>query len=360
MPSIPATAKLQPTRRRSLESLADLLQEGSLAPEVQRRARFLFERAMQMSGSAPAQQTNLSGGPGSAPSVLGNRRLVYVHGICQHLPGFSDSWWAALHDFETTAFGEGVLGQTRLEVVWSDVIAAGSLAAAMRPADAVEPARAKVAAEIRAALADRLDRHAIDAGPPTASGTAPLVAAPIHSLLDIPAVDCVEDFAVYLVNDQVRQEIIDRFTEVVRPLLQQSLEVDIISHSWGTVVAYEGLCELEDGGLSTPLVRNLFTAGAALSIEPVKSRLRPANRDGHRPAMVRRWVNVDAHGDVIGGPLQGRPYQIDNDFPRVAAFGCGDFLGFVNPTCAHGSYFIQGNVAVNRDIFAKFIDAPQS
>src|SRR5205807_342343 len=117
-----------------------------------------------------------------------------------------------------------------------------------------------------------------------------------------------------------------------------------------------GLRELEDDNLTAPLVRNLFTVGAALSIEPVKARLRPANRDGHRPAMVRRWVNVDAHGDIIGGPLQGRPYQVDDDFPNVPAFGCGDFLGIVNPACAHGSYFVEGNAAVNRDIFAKFIE----
>jgi metacaspase-1 len=113
---------------------------------------------------------------------------------------------------------------------------------------------------------------------------------------------------------------------------------------------------LAANGATEPRVRNFFTVGAALSIGPVKMRLRPANRDGARPAMVRRWLNLNAHGDVVGGPLQGRPYEVDSDFPNLDPFGCRSFLGLVNPQCAHGSYFVGGNDAVNRDIFAEFID----
>ena len=49
--------------------------------------------------------------------------IVYVHGICTHLQGFSDGWWDALHPF-TTAFGAGERGPggTRDEVVWSDLV----------------------------------------------------------------------------------------------------------------------------------------------------------------------------------------------------------------------------------------------
>jgi hypothetical protein len=162
-------------------------------------------------------------------------------------------------------------------------------------------------------------------------------------MLSIPGAECVDDFASYLVDSSVRQAIIDRFTGVVQPLLSGGLEIDIISHSWGTVVAYEGLRQLEDAGSVQPRVRNFFTVGAALSIAPVKQRLRPTNQDGRRPAMVRRWVNLNAQGDVVGGPL-------------LTPFTCGTFLGIVNPTCAHGSYFQLGNVAVNRDIFGTYIE----
>ena len=74
--------------------------------------------------------------------------------------------------------------------------------------------------------------------------------------------------------------------------------------------------------------------------------------------MVRRWVNLNAHGDPVGGPLQGRPYAVDFDFPNLVAFGCTSFVGIVNPTCAHGSYFTTGNLATNREIFARFINDP--
>ena len=182
--------------------------------------------------------------------------------------------------------------------------------------------------------------------------------ADARSFVTIPGLDCVDDFSAYLVDDAIRQKIIDRFTDVVQPLLAQNLELDIISHSWGTVVAYEGLRQLEDSGITQTLVRNLFTVGAALSIGPVKMRLRPANQDGRRPAMVRRWVNLNAHGDVVGGPLQGRPYKVDFDFPNLDPFGCGSFMGIVNPSCAHSSYFQVGNASVNQDVFAGFIDRP--
>ena len=72
-------------------------------------------------------------------------------------------------------------------------------------------------------------------------------------------------------------------------------------------------------------------------------------------ASVRRWVNLNAHGDLVGGALKGRPYDDDFDFVKLGPFGCNMFLGLVNPTCAHSSYFVSGNVAVNRDIFANYI-----
>lgn len=119
------------------------------------------------------------------------------------------------------------------------------------------------------------------------------------------------------------------------------------------MVAYEALRELEDAGLSAG-VRNFFTVGAALSIFLVKLRLRPANRDGRRPALVRRWVNLNAHGDPVGGRLQGQPYQVDAEFLESPNLGCGR----LDAVCAHGSYFLPANVAVNRDIFAAFVDRP--
>jgi hypothetical protein len=295
-----------------------------------------------------------------ARAAIGQRCLVYVHGICRHVAGYSNDWWNALHPF-TAAFGAGDLDGTRREVLWSDLV--NEKALKPQAARAVDPAAVREAdeqqqakQEIVEALQDRADRHIVEAGPQTAPGEAPRALVADRALISIPGLNCIDDFTIYMVNDSVRAQVIERFTRIVRPLLAASAEVDIICHSWGTVVAYEGLRELADGGFTQGLVRNFITVGAALSLAPVKMRLRPANRDGRRPAMVRRWVNLNAHGDIVGGPLQNRPYQVDDDFPNVAAYQCGSLFGLVSPVCAHSSYFVAGNEAVNRDIFAMFIN----
>jgi hypothetical protein len=327
----------------------------SVLPEI---ARLASEAQLQIlrllhpaAGAAPDWR-------GTAVAA-GARYLVYVHGICRHVAGYSDGWWAALHPF-TSVFGPGALGETRREVLWSDIVNARALT--VQAARAIDPpsaaraaAHARLKQEICEALQDRIDRAALAAVTRSAPGTAARGLADPRGLISIPFVNCIDDFSVYLIDDAIRAQVIGRFTGVVRPLLEQGADVDVISHSWGTVVAYEGLRELEDAGLTQPRVRNLFTVGAALSIGAVKSGLRPANQDGRRPAMVRRWVNLDANGDVVGGPLQGRPYAVDNDFPNIDPFGCPAFLGIVNPVCAHSSYFVAGNDAVNRDIFGNFI-----
>lgn len=330
----------------------------------------LADRVRQLAANGQANLRMLLAAPPPRPTsvrrvaVAGTRHLVYVHGICPHPPGYSNDWWNSLQPY-TSAFGAGDLGDTRQEVLWSDLVnARGQFAAAVGGA---ADGRVEWAARIRGVLEDRAATHAVQTGPSVISPRlardlfAPMQAYDLFARdrsaafgLNIPGLDCVDDFTVYMFDDSVRAQIIGRFTDVVRPLLEGGAELDIISHSWGTVVAYEGLRQLEDDGLTAPQIRNFFTVGAALSIFLVKLRLRPANRDGHRPALVRRWVNLDANGDPVGGRLQGQPYQVDAEFLNLDNLGCGRF----DAVCAHGSYFKPDNVAVNRDIFAAFIDRP--
>jgi len=314
-----------------------------LDPESRKRVLDLYEsRSASMPMASRAVGT---------PGLAGKRYLVTVHGICQHPAGYSDEWWQALHPF-TTEFGAGTLDDTRREVLWSDIVNERGI-----KARGLDDEQAALAEQIRETLQDRIDRHTIESGPRSLPGEAPRTLSDSRGLISIPGINCIDDFLVYMTDDDVRAQILARFTTVVRPLLEGGAEIDVISHSWGTVVAYEGLRELaDDDGLVSPKVRSFFTVGAALSIGAVKFCLRPANKDGRRPAMVRRWVNLDAYGDPVGGPLQGRPYAVDFDFPNLDAFGCPSFLGIVNPGCSHGSYFKEGNLPVNRDIFARFIN----
>lgn len=337
-----------PPLSSDIETIAILAEKlAGLAPDIQRRL-------LDLAGPATAARPETITPQGARPSAKPTRVLVCVHGICKHAAGFSNAWWNALHPY-TTAFGAGNLGGTRREVVWSDIVNARALTA-RASAGPMADERARLAEEIRETLQDRIDRQGVQAPPAFALGEAPRPLADARALIEIPWLNCVDDFTVYMTNDLIRAEILGRFTEVVGPLLREGVEVDLISHSWGTVVAYEGLRELAAGRLAKPLLGTFFTVGAALSIGAVKWSLRPANRDGAKPAMVRRWVNLNAIGDPVGGPLQGRPYAVDNDFPYLRPYGCPSFLGIVNPVCAHDSYFKAGNVAVNRDIFARFIN----
>lgn len=343
--AIAAARSPRPLDVETITRLAEKL--AGLAPDVQRRL-------LDLSWPTTATEPKTIAPRATLPSVKPTRVLVYVHGICKHVAGFSNAWWDALHPY-TTVFGAGSLGETRREVVWSDIVNARAMTAEASAGPMADD-RARLAEEIRETLQDRIDRQAVQAAAQAAPGEAPRPLADTRALIEIPWLDCVDDFTVYMTNDLIRAEILARFTEVVGPLLRDNVEVDLISHSWGTVVAYEGLRELAAKGLVRPLLGTFFSVGAALSIGPVKRSLRPANRDGAKPAMVRRWVNLSAIGDPVGGPLQGRPYAVDNDFPYLAPYGCPSFLGIVNPVCAHSSYFTMGNVATNRDIFARFIN----
>ena len=278
----------------------------------------------------------------TAATAAGNRRLIYVHGICRHDHGFSDDWWNALHPFERTAFGDGRLGETRLEVVWSDIVnlaaasmqatamTAGLTTGAVSPAISAETAQQRAADEIKEALRDRADQHVLAMSMAAGSLAAtPTAVSEVGGLISIPGLNCIDDFSVYLIDDDTRQRIIDRFLDVVGPQLRSGRELDIIAHSWGTVVAYEGLRQLDAEAQIGRQIRNFFTVGAALSIAPVKLRLRSANRDGKKPKAVRRWVNLDAHGDIIGGPLKGRPYAVDFDFLNLSPVGCNSLFGLV-------------------------------
>lgn len=93
-----------------------------------------------------------------------------------------------------------------------------------------------------------------------------------------------------------------------------------------------------------------------MSIPTIKRNLLPLARDGRRPRLVDRWINVDACGDVVGGLMKGQPYAVDEEFLNRDPVGCSNFFGLVSPKCAHSSYFNPDNHAVNRDIFGRFIE----
>jgi len=301
--------------------------------------RHLLDTVMALETGVAAAGAGDAAKEGGARS--GQRVLVCVHGISTHRSGWSQGWWTSLAPHVGSTYGRGTLGVDRMEVTWSDLVNRG-LEGSRDAAVAAETERLR--REIEAVIEDR---RAQEAGP----GAEPPPGARGGSL-------AIDDFLLYMAVPEKRRQILQRFTDVVRPLLASGTTVDVMSHSWGTVVAYEGLRELENEGLAAQ-VANWFTIGSALSIGPVQDSLRPQNRpDGGRrapyPALVRNWVNLDARGDLVGGPLRSR-FPVQKDCTELVPVGCPRRLWGYDMGCAHGSYFVPANLAVNRDILAAHI-----
>jgi metacaspase-1 len=274
-------------------------------------------------------------------AVADGKHLVYVHGICPHAAGYSDPWWAALKPYAPS-----IAEANRHEVLWSDLVTRGAVRAALKPTKNL------VTQAIQDVLVDRIERDLMNAPPAEAERRALL--GHDAAMLRIPGVECIDDFTKYLLNSALRTKVIGRFQDVVVPLLEAGSTVEVISHSWGTVVAYEALRRL-DASSYPGLVHNLFTLGSALSLPPVRRRVEPPERPrGKKPRLVQRWTNLAARGDIVGGPLRGS-FLVDDEHLKLAPVGCARV--FPSPVCAHGSYFRAENVAVNRDVVGVGIEA---
>lgn len=277
--------------------------------------------------------------------ITKNRYLIYVHGISQHQHGYSNSWWQALQPYLGAVFEDGNLGDTRREVLWSDLVNAPSVANMVDTTSQEQLKR-----EILTILEDR-QRQEMAA---KTGGGRQVYLSMQNRVIETSQVLGIDDFLIYMLSSEMRQQIINRFTDTVKPLLGSNNQIDIIAHSWGTVVAYEGLRELEAEKFLQGQVSNFFTVGSALSIGPVRASLRSENQDGRRPSMVNKWINLDAQGDLVGGML-GDMFEITQENLSLQPIGCLlEWFGY-SLSCAHHSYFVKENTTVNRDIFAQSI-----
>lgn len=268
--------------------------------------------------------------------------IVYVHGISRHVSGYSDAWYQSLQPHLSRVI-------PKQEVLWSDLVNP-------RSSGAVVPRQlgretSQMAGVLRDELASRRERLA---------ASLPQGGEQRGSVGQLDRGDgfALDDFARYMTNSATRNAILERFDRVLRPLLTQGSKVHIIAHSWGSVVAYEGMRKFDQ--LNLPgTVKNLIVAGSALSIGAVQSNLFGRVGDGRRPSHVNRIINLDAGGDIVGGPIKGA-FVVFDEHVGLSPTGCTKipFTNIaINPFCAHSSYFQLDNLAVNRDLFAHFINS---
>lgn len=274
--------------------------------------------------------------PAESMAAPADARVIFVHGIGNHVAGYSDRWRAAFNRYLSLPL------DNFNEVVWDDVFDERSRG--LRGLEALpelqpeEQARADaITEEIRDLLESRYDL-ASDLAEASAAG--PLGPAARDRAIDrglmtwlLNPEEYLGDFVKYLASDRIREAVDARLSDKLNPLLQAGAPVVLITHSWGTVIAHHTLRALDPARV--PALH--CTLGSPLWMLPVRRMLHFDNR-------VRGadyWINVDAKGDLVGGSLLGK-YAVNEDHsvPRV---GGGD---------AHGSYFHPDNAAVQRDIVA--------
>jgi metacaspase-1 len=254
-------------------------------------------------------------------------RVVWVHGIGHPAVGYSDGWREAFNQYLQLPDGDFV------EVLWSPAYDAQRSAT---------PEEGNLSRTLAMNLRARGSAVASATSVPLVgewSELEPRLRAFPRWLLDPE--DYIGEFIKYLMNEDIRAAVKERLKERLRPLANQGFAISIVSHSWGTVVAYESLLDLQNE-LPIFQLANLFTLGSPLWL--VQHLLH--NHSGQKPANTNQWANIHALGDAIGSWLKPG-YQVNQDFSVLDASHGHD---------PHGSYFLPGNAEVQQMIVRSAIE----
>jgi hypothetical protein len=110
---------------------------------------------------------------------------------------------------------------------------------------------------------------------------------------------------------KVQDEIRGRMIQALKDGAAKPGPHIVVSHSMGTVIAYDCLKRVADA----PLVNGLITIGSPLGLDEIQDKLRPewSRDDGFPHEKVHgRWVNVYDHLD----PVAGFDPNFSNDYRR--------------------------------------------
>lgn len=274
-----------------------------------------------------------------------DHRIVWVHGIGGYTAGYSTPWKNVFNEYLTFPDADFI------EVLWADQfnLTVASLAAR---ADTPGPHAALTQVEQLRAVAVQSGLEMLLTARASAFAAAkavPQANAPIErarsqgvalpagatDLLSLPNVH-IGEFVQYLVSRRVRSAVKEKMKAKLRPLAGGTFAISVVAHSWGTVVAYDTLLDMESEQPDLQIA-NLFTLGSPLWL--VRHLLDDSS--GRKPGELTNWSNVEADGDFVGSWLSPG-FAVDHDY-GAPDFGGGD---------PHGSYFVDGNTVVQRDIVA--------
>lgn len=283
-----------------------------------------------------------------------DHRIVWVHGIGAYTAGYSTAWKNAFNTYLTFPDADFV------EVLWADIfqlkVEALTARTTARTPHAVLTRREQLrATEVQAEVEMLLTARASAFAQGKAAATGNLRAAapgPIErsrrraaampeglpDWLTLPHIH-IGEFVQYLVSRRVRTAVKEKMKAQLRPLAGGDFAISVIAHSWGTVVAYDTLLDMESEQPNLQIV-NLFTLGSPLWA--VRHLLDDSS--GRKPGELADWINVEADGDFVGSWLSPG-FAVDHDFEVP------DFQG----SDPHGSYFVSGNTAVQQAIVAQTV-----
>jgi len=120
-------------------------------------------------------------------------------------------------------------------------------------------------------------------------------------------------------DDKFGSDVRWRLTEVLKDAFDEKDEILLISHSLGTIIAYDVLWKFSYYGeykdIREKKLHTWITMGSPLGNENAKKKLKGANATGIRkyPVNISRWFNVAAEDDYLC-----HDQRLNNDFEKMA------------------------------------------
>jgi hypothetical protein len=128
-------------------------------------------------------------------------------------------------------------------------------------------------------------------------------------------------------NYEFGTEVRMRLNKPLSNALKADEDILIISHSLGTMIAYDVLWKFSHKGeykeIKDKKVTKLITLGSPLGDEVIKDNLKGGNLKGIRkyPTNIKTWINIAAEDDFIS-----HDSDIKNDFKEMQMWGLVDSI----------------------------------
>lgn len=107
------------------------------------------------------------------------------------------------------------------------------------------------------------------------------------------------DLGLYARDSEKRRAVCETLAKVLTDCQEKSKDVILVSHSMGTVIAYDVLTDLASFQLPNMCVEHLVTLGSPLGIEFVEKIVRKGEGQLRVPECVDKWDNFSDPRDPI-------------------------------------------------------------